>query len=258
MDYNFHAHTYLCNHATGTPEEYILKAIEGGLKYYGFSDHAAFDFPDGHNYRFRVPGEKLDEYKKIVFGLREKYKDKIKIFYGFEMEYYPKFFDAMLKIAKNAGAEYLILGQHFLFNEEKKSDAALNAFRKVETKEEFFNFTECVTSAIKSGVFTYIAHPDTIDFDDYEVYKTEVEKICKTSKEYNVPLEINFQGLREGRAYPKEKFWEIAGKIGCPVTFGFDSHQTHAACDKESLPKAMELVEKFKLNYIGKPELKKV
>ena len=71
-----------------------------------------------------------------------------------------------------------------------------------------------------------------------------------------MPLEINFQGIREERAYPKEAFWEVAGKIGCPVTFGFDSHQTHAAGDIKSFPKAMEMVEKFKLNYIGKPKLK--
>ena len=252
MDYNFHTHTYFCNHASGTMEEYVLKAIEGGLKVYGFSDHAPFNFPDGHNYRYRVPLDKVSEYKKSVFDLREKYKDKIKIFYGFEMEYYPLYFEDMLKIVRDAGAEYLILGQHFLYNEE----GGLNAFRKVLTAEELVHFTDCVVSAIKSGVFTYVAHPDTIDFDDFTVYKREAERICLASKEFDIPLEINFQGIREKRPYPKEKFWQIAGEIGCPVTFGFDFHQTNAACDLESLPKAMELVEKFNLNYIGMPKLR--
>lgn len=256
MDYNFHAHTYLCNHASGTPEEYVLKAIEGGLKYYGFSDHAPFKFPDGRESSFRVPTDKVSEYKETVFELREKYNDKIKIFYGFEMEYYPLFFEDMLKTVKDAGAEYLILGQHFLNNEIKMSDAPIGAFRELSSEEEIVHFTDCVVSAIKSGVFTYVAHPDTIDFDDFTVYKREAERICLASKEFDVPLEINFQGIREKRPYPKEKFWQIAGEIGCPVTFGFDSHQTNAACDLESLPEAMELVEKFNLNYIGMPKLR--
>ena len=256
MDYNFHTHTYFCNHASGTMEEYVLKAIEGGLGVYGFSDHAPFKFPDGHNYNFRVPLDKVSEYKKSVFDLREKYKDKIKIFYGFEMEYYPIYFEDMLKIVKDAGAEYLILGQHFLFNEIKKGDAEISAFRKVPTEEELVHFSDCVVSAIKSGVFTYVAHPDTVDFDDFEIYKREAERICIASKECDVPLEINFQGIRENRPYPKEKFWQIAGEIGCPVTFGFDSHQIHAACDLESEEKALQMVEKFNLNYIGMPKLK--
>ena len=255
MDYNFHAHTYLCHHASGTPEEFVLKAIEGNIKYYGFSEHAPFLFPDGYQSHYRLFLEDLDEYKETVFRLREKYKDQIEIFYGFEMEYYPAHFEKMLKTVKDADAEYLILGQHFLYNEHPDG---FNAFRKVDKKEDFEHFTECVLSGIKSGVFTYVAHPDTIDFDDYDVYKTQVEKICKASKEYDVPLEINFQGISLGRDYPKEKFWEIAGKIGCPVTFGFDAHHTSAACDLESLPKAMEIVKKYNLNYIGKPKLKKL
>ena len=48
MDYNYHAHTTRCSHATGTEESYIEKAIEGGIRYMGFSDHMPMRFPDGH------------------------------------------------------------------------------------------------------------------------------------------------------------------------------------------------------------------
>ncbi|MBQ7793091.1 MAG: hypothetical protein IJ366_01090 [Clostridia bacterium] len=46
--------------------------------------------------------------------LKEKYKDEIDIKIGFEIEYYPDEFNNMLKNAIDLGAEYLILGQHFL------------------------------------------------------------------------------------------------------------------------------------------------
>jgi len=254
MDYNFHTHTYLCSHADGTPEEYVEAAIKGGIKYMGFSDHAPFRFPDGYQSFYRVPLEKIDEYKNVVFELKEKYKDKIKIFYGFEMEYYPEHFEKMLEIVKNAGAEYLILGQHYIFNEYPNG---IPAFRTTDNEEYYNDYLDCVISAIKSGVFTYVAHPDAMIFEDEEKFEKGSEKICVAAKEHNVPLEINFQGIREGRRYPHDSFWKVAGRVGCPVTFGFDAHQAHAACDKESLPKAMEMVRKFNLNYIGKPELKR-
>jgi histidinol phosphatase-like PHP family hydrolase len=37
---DYHVHTYLCDHASGTPGDYIEKALEAGLFEIGFSDHA--------------------------------------------------------------------------------------------------------------------------------------------------------------------------------------------------------------------------
>jgi len=34
------------------------------------------------------------------------------------------------------------------------------------------------------------------------VFKTEMRKICVASKEYNIPLEMNFLGIRDNRCYP--------------------------------------------------------
>ena len=36
---NYHTHTQRCRHATGTARDYVLAAIEGGLKELGFSDN---------------------------------------------------------------------------------------------------------------------------------------------------------------------------------------------------------------------------
>ena len=62
-------------------------------------------------------------------------------------------------------------------------------------------------------------------------------------------------GIRDNRNYPNEAFWEIAGKENAPVTFGLDSHEVMDAYDEISLVRAMEIVKKYKLKYIGKPNL---
>ena len=36
MTENYHTHTTRCRHATGTDEEYVLQAIDGGLQESGF------------------------------------------------------------------------------------------------------------------------------------------------------------------------------------------------------------------------------
>ena len=251
MDYNYHAHTYLCGHATGTPEEYIQRAIEGGIKYMGFSDHIPHVKKDGTESTYRVPYDKAKEYVDDICALRDKYRDQIEIKVGFESEYYEDVFEDMLNAAICFGGEYLIFGAHFLVS----SDTGYSLVPR-DSVDFLNNYVSNVTKAIRSGVFTYVAHPDLVYFTgDTEIYREEMRKICRASAECNIPLEINFLGIRENKIYPSDVFWQIAGEEKSPVTFGFDSHSVEGACDKTSLIKAKEMVEKFHLQYIGKPKL---
>lgn len=87
--FNFHTHTYRCGHAKGTDEEYVLSAIKMGYDTIGFSDHAPYIFPDGSESGFRVKKKDARDYADSVRALQEKYKDKIDIKLGFELEYFP-------------------------------------------------------------------------------------------------------------------------------------------------------------------------
>lgn len=252
MDYNYHTHTFRCNHATGTEEEYIERAINGGIKFMGFSDHAPYVFPDGYETSYRVPMNKAEDYVATISALREKYKDKIDIKIGFEMEYYASHFDKMLENVSKLGTEYLILGQHFLYEEHPNGISSSQG----ESLEELKEYVSCVVNGIKTGYFTYVAHPDLIRFGGTaEQYKREMRKICVASREYDIPLEINFLGIREEKSYPDRVFWSVAGEEKCPVTFGFDAHDVMNAYDGESLKTAEKIVKEYELNYIGMPKI---
>jgi len=253
MDYSYHNHTFRCGHATGTPEEYIERAVENGVKYMGFSEHIPHICKDGHQAGFRLPIDKADIYFEELYALREKYKGIIDIKIGFEMEYYPEVFDEMLKNAVEYGGEYLILGQHFLLEEHPDGIYVTKGHDK---EENMVRYADCVISAIRSGVFSYVAHPDAFKFTgDQAVYEREMKNICRAAKDNSIPLEINFLGIRTNRIYPNEAFWKIVGEMGAPVTFGFDAHDSMSAYDERSLEKALGLVEKYGLNYIGKPNI---
>ena len=104
-------------------------------------------------------------------------------------------------------------------------------------------YAETIAKGIRTGAFTYVAHPDMFNFTgDKTAYSEQVRKIAIASRECNVPLEINFLGIRDNRIYPNEEFWKVVGEEKAPVTFGFDAHDVQSAYDGESYPKAMELV----------------
>ena len=257
MDYNYHTHTFLCGHASGEIEDYIKYAIQNGIKYMGFSEHFPIRFENGMQSGYRLKVEDIEYYFFTLKSLREKYKDKIDLKIGFEMEYYPTLFDEMLKSAKEYGGEYLILGQHFCSPEYLPTSKYV-VFPE-ENGDALKEYVQSVIEGMKTGVFSYVAHPDILNFaGDNELYKEEFTKLCEASKECNIPLEINFLGIRDNRNYPDERFLQILWETNAPITFGFDSHTVEDAFDGESLKVATGWVEKYGLNYIGKPEIKEI
>ena len=254
MDYNFHTHTPLCGHATGTEEEYVLRAIEGGIRVMGFSDHIPFRFPDGYEATgVRVPVAKAEVYRDTLCALREKYTHQIELHIGFESEYYRDEFSTMVENARTWGAEYLILGQHYVRPEHPNGRHCNVPTDDVRLLEEY---ADSLVEGIRSGIFTYVAHPDMFRFTGEDaIFQDVMRRVCVASRECGVPLEINFYGIRDHRHYPRKALWEIVGQEHAPVTFGFDAHDANGACDLASLDTAMALVNEYTLNYIGKPTL---
>ena len=113
---SYHTHTYRCHHAQGEDEEYILRAIDAGMTELGFADHTPYPMGDFCS-KFRMPLEDAAGYFASLCALREKYRDQIKIYIGFEAEYYPRWFDGLLRFLEQFPCDYLLQGQHFLGNE---------------------------------------------------------------------------------------------------------------------------------------------
>lgn len=241
MQNNYHTHTARCGHAVGEDRAYVETAIARGLQTLGFSDHVPMPFGDGHESRFRVPLRRLEDYVRSVLSLREEYRGQIEILLGFEAEYYPDLFDAMLDRLRPYPVDYLLLAQHFIdsservYNTNPRSDEI--AIRK---------YVDRCVEGMRTGRFSYLAHPDLFHFTgDPAVYDREMTRLCESAKALNVPLEINLLGLREHRNYPSPPFWKIAGALNCPAVFGCDAHAPEEVADPENLKAAERFAERF-------------
>lgn len=244
---NYHTHTSRCGHAAGTEEEYVLAAIDGGLKVLGFSDHTPFIFPDNYRSHIRMAPEELENYVQTVLTLKEKYAGQIHIRLGLEVEYYPDRIPALLELIKPYGIEYMILGQHWCGNEENEPYNGAATYSEALLKR----YCDQVIEAMDTGLFSYLAHPDLLQFvGDDKVYRAQMGRLCQTAREKNMPLEINLLGYTNGRHYPRELFWEIAGEWGCQVVLGSDAHLPAQVVDPEAEKKALELVEKYGLQLL--------
>lgn len=261
LNFNFHTHTYRCGHAVGTDEEYVLKAINNGIKVLGFSDH--IPFPNRTHKGMRPEYETIPDYVNSITNLKKKYSSRIELHIGYEAEYYPEYDSYYRDLLSNCGIEYLILGQHGFFKDEEFIfyNSIANNLNNVKT------YVDLVIKGMESGLFLVVGHPDMIlnSFDEIndDVLK-EVERIIIKSVELNIPLEINGGGIRfKNRnntnyigecyvhTYPYDEFFSLVSKYQAPVVIGVDAHDPIDFDNHFVNEYAYSLIKKYHLNLVS-------
>jgi len=244
---NYHTHTYRCQHAGDfTDEEYVLRAIENGFRVIGFSDHAPWQFSTGFVSRFRMLPDEFPDYCSSVRHLKEKYDGKIKILLGLESEYYPEYFQWMEKLRNEL--DYMLFGSHWSVSEEYGMAYA----GKVTEAESVLQYFRHVVEGLKTGLFTYVAHPDLV-LSNYPEFDAVCEEgsymLCEAAKTMDLPLEYNIsgfekirKGLQKSSGYPNSRFWEIAAEMGCKAVIGLDAHSPEAFANETDIRTAEDVL----------------
>ena len=246
--FNYHSHTYRCKHADldMEDEEYVLDYIKMGFEKIAFTDHCPEKNKIDKRPRMRMDYEERYGYLDSIKKLKEKYKDKIEIKSGYEVEYLPGE-EENLKELKDE-TDILILGQHFIYDEDNKN---LKIFGEHDyfSDKKLLKYAEYLEKAMEYNIPDIIAHPDIYLFNRNEFGKSEAEAcniICQAAEKYNIPLEINLnkiylrlfykndeklsfdeqiQKLREAYIpYPNKEFWKIASDYNIKVLYGLDAH----------------------------------
>ncbi len=230
MTANYHTHTPRCGHARGGERACIEHAIRAGLKTLGFADHAPYPFPNGFISGMRMAVDETEDYVSTILRLKKEYERDITVLVGYEMEYFPACFSLALRNVCDYPIDYLIMGQHFLGNEY---DGAYAGARTTDPAA-LTTYVDLVITGLSTDAFSYLAHPDLPNFaGDAAHYEAEMTRLCTYAKAHDIPLELNFLGLKEHRQYPCDRFWRIAAEIGCTAIYGCDAHTPEMLSDKD-------------------------
>ena len=251
---NFHTHTKRCKHAIGEDEDYIKEAIEKGVLILGFSDHGPYA---DNRFSLRMNFNELSEYQDSLSKLKDKFKNKIEIKIGLEIEYFPTddFYYNYLK--NELKFDYLALGQHLFLDEEGN----LKNTYSLKSTKDYISYAKSVEKGIKSGYFNFVAHPDLFFINDMpwdENCNLACDIIIDTCKKYDFILEFNANGLRRGKQkfkegyrypYPYKKFWEKVSKAHIKVIINSDCHNPKEVFDSNMKSSYIE-AKKLNLNLI--------
>lgn len=223
---DLHNHTTLCNHATGSVEEYVQRAIELGIDEYGFACHA----PMNYDPKYRMKIEERTLYESWVNEAKEKYKDKIKVLLAYEVDYLKGF---MLDEILNAKVDYLIGSVHFLQNKNDMwgfdNPEFIGIYESKDIDTIWSEYFDAIKAMAKTQYFDIVGHFDLIKVFKF-LPKKDVRIIAKGAlkeiKKSNMAIEINPAGLRKpiGETYPSKELLQEAFSMGINITFGSDAH----------------------------------
>ena len=150
---NYHTHTARCHHATGEDKAYVEAAIQNGFQVLGFSDHCPWIFSDDYVSPIRMTPDELDGYVTSLTALKKEYAADITIYIGLESEYVPEMLPEQQKFLQDYPIDYQILGEHFLYPEQR----GIYTGRPTDDAAELKNAISCGSCVLiaQAGKTTY-------------------------------------------------------------------------------------------------------
>lgn len=246
---NYHVHTLFCGHGEGHPDDYAIIAYENGLKNLGFTEHA---WLPGSSFNHTIHGHE-EEYFTEVMEAKEKYKGKVNIYCGLEIDYFPEFTDYYKELLQKY--DYLTLSIHYLRYNGASLFGSWHGYTDINLLNEY---RDLIISGIKSKLFKFVNHPDNFIC----VWNDDVIRISKeiinASIEYDVPLELNGNQFERVDLFkkgdPREKFWDLVGKSNCKVLINTDAHKCKDLL-RSNLDKMIEFSKEHNLNVLKEIEI---
>lgn len=244
-----HIHSPYCPHGTkDTFEMYVEKALLQGLEEITFTEHMPFPSYFMEDTKFldecNPPKEIIAKYFDDIEKIKIKFKDKIRINKGFEVDFIDGYEDKTTEMLNIYGSnlEDGLLSVHFIKIDDKYTaidwkPGFEEALEKLGTIERVYDkYYETLLKAIKADLGEFkphrIGHPNLIRIFN-KLYPMEyknrdlLEEIVKEIKNRDYEVDVNTAGLRKPyckEIYVSGIFKELVDKYDVKKVYGSDSH----------------------------------
>jgi len=192
---DLHIHSNWSDGAS-TIEDYVKKAIQMGYKYIAITDHSK-----GLKVANGLSEEDLERRNYEIDKINEKYKGKIKVLKGAEVDILPDgsldYPDEILK-----ELDFVVAAIHSRFNQDN---------------------TERIIRAMNNPYVNAIAHPTGRIIGQREGYPLDMERILREAAETGTALEVNSY---YNRLDLRDAHCRMAVRFGAKLVISTDSHHT--------------------------------
>ena len=223
---DYHVHTSLCNHATGSMEEYVRAAVGKGLETICFLDHLTFQKAGRDNAMF--PRE-VPMYVNAARRLARQYRDRIQVRVGLEIDFSPRHVDRCIEVVNTFDLDVVGSSIHFLDGEDVVSRHSAWARGDISADVVYPTYLAVLESMLDYDYFDVICHLDLPKKYGNRPSPSVIEgfaDLLTLVREKDLAVELNTSGLHcpVKEAFPSPELLGRCAQLGIPVTFGSDAH----------------------------------
>jgi histidinol-phosphatase (PHP family) len=231
---------------------YLQRAKELGLKEVGIVDHL-YRFRETRDYfeknmllnkeetignlqaywLDRVMTEDMDDFVEAILQAKDKWsREGVELKLGIEADYFVGCEEELKELLSGHPWDYVIGSVHFVDGWGFDNPETQDVFHNVDSKKLYGRFFETVESAIRSGLFDFVAHLDNLKVFNFRVadeefnmswYKRIADALVetKTATEVNAGLYYRYP-VQE--MCPGPSFLQVLVDRGVEFTVSSDSH----------------------------------
>ncbi len=234
---DYHLHTSFSGDSAASMEDMILKGISIGLSSMCFTEHMDMDYVYVNPEEEGIFELNTDSYLYDLIKCKEKYADKIRLFFGVELGVQPHLRKELAVYSKSYDFDFIIASSHLC----NRKDPYYPSFYEGRSDEEAYReyFLSILDNLKAFSNFDIYGHLDyvvrygkTKDADfSYDKYKDILDKILETLIEKEKGLEVNTGAigyhLRELNPCTDilKRYRQLGGEI---ITVGSDAHEPQA------------------------------
>jgi len=224
---DYHLHTPLCKHATGTAEEFLRAARQKNLPEICFTDHAPN--PDNYDQQHRMKIEEFASYKAQVASLSS--PGAPAVLFGIEADFYNGCERFLRKWLPHQAFDLVIGSIHFINKWGFDNPDEREVWDNVDVLNTWREYFDLVGRLADTHLFDVVGHFDLPKKFGYtpgehairEMALPVLEKIARAQ----MAIELNTSGLRKPvrEIYPTLMLLGMAREHGIPICFGSDAHK---------------------------------
>lgn len=223
---DYHTHTELCGHATGTLEEYIESAVAKGIREIGFSDHAPM--PEESREGITMSAADVESYLDGIGRARDRNEVRIAVRTGLEVDY-PLMESFDRRYCADPRIDYLIGSCHFIDGWPFDHPEYIGGYENRDIDDIYGAYFTILRSLAGSGLFNIVGHFDIVKkfgFRPGRTFLGIIDDIALALAANDVAVEVNTAGMAHpaGEMYPSDEIIAVLFDRNVPVTLGSDAH----------------------------------
>jgi histidinol-phosphatase (PHP family) len=247
---DYHVHTSLCNHATGTMEQYVQAAVAKGLDTICFLDHLTFQEAGRDN--AMLPRE-VPMYVNAARRLARQYRERIVVRVGLEVDFSPDHVGQCVDVVNTFDLDVVAGSVHFLDGENVVSRGSAWSRGELDPDAVYAKYLDILESMLDYDYFDMVCHLDLPKKYNTRPSPFAVDrfgKILEKIRNHDLAIELNTSGLAYpvAEAFPSPQLLGQCARLQIPVVTGSDAHAPDSV--GRSFDRARELLHDAGYRYL--------